>query len=380
MSVNRDKGRVQHSALSFLEKIAVIADIHFGATTDDEYLFKKELLPHFIAPLKVYDPTVIVIAGDLLDKKLAMNTTAAIFCNLLISTLVKEFPDTYILVIHGTITHDYNQLDSFNHYVSEKFRIYKGATVDYINGMKFLILPEEYHTSKDAYGELLEDSYDFVFGHGMFDHVAHYTSTESFKKNKCVFSYKDFKNVYGYVFFGHIHKSTIYKNIIYTGSFPRFSHGEEEPKGFYTVDYDKEKKKATNLLFRENRAAKTYKTILFSTLPESRNEFLKALKNSVSTYDYVRISIDTPLKIDSERERVQDIMGLVKTSKNVVLHKMKQTVEKQTVNPEKDAAREERLKKYATTNDWIDVSIMFAKNELKETLTKDEILDAIKEG
>jgi len=81
------------------KRIAFISDIHFAATMDDEHLFKEELIPYFITPLISYKPDLIVLGGDLTDKRISMNTTSAMFCNKFIEETTSLLWKAYAFVV-----------------------------------------------------------------------------------------------------------------------------------------------------------------------------------------------------------------------------------------------------------------------------------------
>lgn len=354
--------------------IATIADIHFGATDDSRILY-KELTEMFIKPLLTNIPDLIVLLGDLYDKKYTLNSEAAIYCNKFMSDLKTLFPNTIIAIIHGTLSHDYMQLDSFNHYISDNFRIYKEATVDYIKGMKILFIPEEYLSSKVIYTTFMEDTYDFVFGHGMFNHVGVYANMESVKKNKIVFTYKDFENkVKGVVNFGHIHKQSDYKNIIYNGSFTRYSFGEEEAKGYYTYRYDVSKRKLLDKTFVENILAPKYDTVAFETLPNNKNDFTNSIIETLKNCYKLRVKVED---IQTSRENnYHDLVAISKRNdKLIVFRKLKPTKPDAKIS-ERELHIENEIKKYKD-DDWFSVTIKFAKHRYDIELTKEDILEAI---
>jgi len=309
-----------------------------------------------------------------------MNLSSSVYSNKFISDLINKFPNTYILLIHGTLFHDYNQLDSYSHYVSEKFRIYKNYTVEHILGLKILIIPEEYFPNKETYKVNLSDDYDFVFGHGMFDTVA-FSKYETVKKNKIVFSQSDFKGVKGYILFGHIHTHTKDKKLIYAGSFPRFAHGEEEDKGFYYVKYDKKHRKVVYEEFVVNKAARKFVSVKLSDIIKNKDP-LKHLNSLCDSNFRVRLIIDILIDNDTIKSLMHDIVGLSKNIHNLSITKDK-TLKSKESDDDKDREKRkaellEKINMYKN-KDWMEITIDYTKREFNYDITKEDIIEARKE-
>ena len=359
--------------------ITTISDLHWGAPRIDNDKLYNELDKIFFKTLKKRKPDMIVIVGDLMDRKVSMNSDETSYANRFIHRLVVEFPDTYILLIHGTLSHDYMQLDAYKHYTGQKFRIYKTVTPDYIESLKLLIIPEEYYSDKSVYDKFLklpkgDKKYDFVFIHGTFSHAG-FSYSEHSKRNKIVFDYKDFSdNVYGRVNCGHIHTSSEYKNIDYNGSFSRWSHGEEDPKGFYIYTYNTKSRKLLNKEFIENTLAPTYKTIFYEHLPTDPKELYKLIKDYSDNVESLRINLSSQFKIP-EKEMIQ-IVDIAKQFDNVVLLKSKLAINIDDSNEEYIEELQEKLTKYHDKT-FEEMTIMFAKEELDKDITKDHIVDAL---
>jgi len=106
-------------------RIASGADFHFGKKSNPDRLY-NELQNEFITTLKEFKPDIIELAGDLTDKKLTLNADATIYCNRFMDDIYGFTRNgTTVLLIHGTLSHDNMQINSYGHYASDKFRIYK---------------------------------------------------------------------------------------------------------------------------------------------------------------------------------------------------------------------------------------------------------------
>jgi hypothetical protein len=359
-------------------RIASIADIHFGANNLYSDILYTELEDEFIAKMKIFKPTMIVINGDLYDKRTTTNSPEVMYCNKFIYELKTSFPTTYIIIIHGTLSHDYMQLDSLSQYCDEYFKLYKTVTIDYITGMKILFIPEEYYSDKKEYDKYLNvdknNKYDFVFIHGLFSHVGTYALTEGAKRNKICFNYKDFENnVYGKVNCGHIHIHSEYKNIDYDGSFSRWKHGEEEPKGFMEYVYDTTKHKISKSTFIVNEKAPIWKTMYYEQLPNDNKKLIELFDNESKKCISFRILMQ---KIVKETDtKFNEVISLIKQYKNIILDKVKQKIIiANPIDEEQKKLHDEKVEQYSNKT-FDEVTIEYAKNEFNEIITKEDIAE-----
>lgn len=355
-------------------RIMAISDIHFGAFLEPFDLYTE--LKEFVKRAEIYKPHLIVICGDLFDKKLFANSDDIKYCNKFIADLMSikdKDPNLHIIMIEGTYSHDVNQYKLFEHYVDDRTYIAYTYTSYDICGMRILILPEEYEDKETYYGDILSNEYDFVFGHGMFSHVGFMTNSNIVhKKKSIVFNYKDFPNVNGYIVFGHIHISEQYKNVIYIGSYSRSRFGEEQPKGHWEFEYDIDKKKATKKIFVENMGVPTYVYVYAENIPFTDNveDTLLFLKEQSEKYTFIKVVIDTPIPADLEN----NILGFIKNSSNVSLtkKKVKTSTSKEEILNDRYKQNAERLAKYKGMN-FYEVTKVLAKDEYNSLVTTEEI-------
>lgn len=363
-------------------KIFAISDLHIGKLNNIEYYYEKELL-FFISQIYEKKPDIIVICGDLFDKRILMNSTFALYCNLFINKIaeyVNEKENRRLYLIRGTLAHDYNQLNSYKYLTNNKIKIFNTSIEEIYNESRFLILPEEYESNKYEY---YKDSifnknkkYDFVFGHGMFNFAGGYV-TESGKNNHIVFDVNDFKNkVYGLVMFGHIHIRMIKDNCEYIGSFSRYNFGEEEPKGFLYINYDNINKNILEKEFIINKNAPIYKTI--NVLELSEENIFNEINNIFKTCDKLRVIINS----DISEKKFNDLKSMTYENKNLfILKKMKglSKSEEDKKNKELEQRRNERkelLNKYNNKN-FFEITKMIAKDKYNTEISIDEINESL---
>jgi DNA repair exonuclease SbcCD nuclease subunit len=270
--------------VSFMKiKIINISDIHFGATKNPKKLYKE--LTNCLYPfIEEYKPNLLVISGDLFDRKLSLNEAASRYVLNFIEDLRRLSNggiNFKIRIIKGTITHDYDQLENFKNLEVDSaycdFRVITKSEVEEVFPQFYVwFIPEEYPEDyKEFYKGFTEQisddiKYDMIFGHGTFDFAAFQNQiqeSERHLKNAPVFSFKEFsKYCHGPIIFGHIHNSMAYKDkCYYSGSFSRFSHGEENPKGFIYCEYDTETTQS-DVSFVENEFAPKYVTVGISDI------------------------------------------------------------------------------------------------------------------
>ena len=290
----------QEGILNYL----AIADIHAG---QNEKTLGQELGNVFIDEIHTMKDILdlVVISGDLFDRKINMNEPAGRMVSNFISMLL-DLSVEYrfaVRILRGTRTHDFDQLNFFQPYTLKPelydFKIINTVTVESLieNILTVLYVPEEYIENPDEYyGEYFDigdAKYDLIFFHGMFDFVAvsgKIQQSERTIKDAPTLKAKMFLDKsYGPIIGGHIHEYQAFKDkIFYTGSFSRFAHGEEEPKGFLKVMYNINTMES-EVEFIENEFAPTYKTI-YLTHGTTSEEQLAEIESAKSQYDFVRIS------------------------------------------------------------------------------------------
>ncbi|MFW6047397.1 MAG: hypothetical protein ACOCP4_06415 [Candidatus Woesearchaeota archaeon] len=354
--------------------IVVIADIHLGIL-DPIYQWEN-LKENFLKYCIKNKPDIVVIDGDIMDERVSVNNTIASIFHMFIDELIKL--DTTILIVEGTKTHDDNQINVFSHRVNDKFRIYKTVTNDYVHGMSILLIPEEYMTNpEDYYKDYLKKEYDFCFGHGMANHIAYVNKKKPiFRKLTSPMwdDERDFKNIIkGRTVFGHVHTHSKNGKFHYVGSFGRYNHGEEEPKGFMHYKYDKSKKQIVSEQFIENTNAKVFKTVVESDLPENRDELMVKLKELSDISFKLRIRLDR----DIDELRMSDIMSFCKKKLNVSVDRLfERKKKKQNSNIDMLDGSKKVENKYENM-DMIDATIEFILEKHSIKMKKETIIKTL---
>lgn len=289
--------------------MATAPDWHYGALDADRLYEESSVFRNEIDELEQLD--VIIIPGDLFDYKLSANSAhmKAALKFIMDITKIAEKKNAKIRILQGTESHDNDQLalftiiqDSMN---TIDFRFIRTVEKEQIfHDLKFLYIPEEYIESKEEYyAEYFEDEYDFIFGHGLVDKAAFIASvqeSETTRPNAPIFKVQELDDITrGAIYFGHIHSALKFGKFRYVGSQTRWSHGEEEPKGFIITTYDTETYEIEER-FVENLLARRFDTIKIyedSPIFKERPHLLVAdLQKFADDHivDYLRLEIYVP--------------------------------------------------------------------------------------
>lgn len=363
-------------------KIAEIADIHFGFMSTMTLQLFENLKKNFIGWLKEHHPDVNIIAicGDLFHLKLALTSNEAILAVRFVQDLRNEFPKSRIILIKGTRSHDLNQLDVFNSMINENFKIYNTVTDDYYTDeFKYLVIPEEYYPDKSVYNKYLKgvEKYDWCFFHGMFSFAGSYALQTGNKFNKICFNPSEFDNVLGKVVGGHIHIPLSEGKIEYTGSFERWKHGEEEPKGFRYHEYDTKTKKVLVDEYIENKDAAIFKTLSYKSFNcNDLKELVLQIKEKQQGCTSLRIKIS---RFDSATEHeAENLVAACMQFNNVVLLKESKN-EKKNVSEEDKKLIEERktrIKEYENLS-FNEITEKYAKDTYGKIITDKQIQEVL---
>lgn len=273
------------------------ADLHFGAFDPKEQY--ETLRSQFIEPTLHYPKLdYILLSGDLYDHKLMNNSDAVYYASLFIADIVAlaQTKGSVVIIIHGTLSHDSDQLKPFYHYMNSSevdVRIVTRIQFETIHGMRVLCIPELYGIPQEEYDKYLKYSgyYDMTFLHGTFD-------KSGFKPtNDKLFVMSDFDMCEGLIIGGHIHTPGCFESYFYyTGSPYRWKFGEEHEKGYLVVLYNK----STHEHYTQFIPVKcrTYITIdinsIISNDPKEIIEYIERIKRD-QEMDYLKIKFNIPI-------------------------------------------------------------------------------------
>lgn len=218
-----------------------IADLHFGAfnpQTQYQILQEQFLLP--ISQIPKLD--VIVVDGDTFDHKTMSNSDASMFASIFVDNLVQlaKSKNATLVLLHGTYSHDFDQLKLFYHYLEDKtvdIRIVTTIKFEMIKGAKVLCIPELYGVDESVYQKHFFESgwYDEAFIHGTFKGAVYGDNVGAGR----LLTPEDFIYCKGIAIAGHVHKSGCFNGFFYYCGCPyRWKFGEEEDKGYLLLCHD----------------------------------------------------------------------------------------------------------------------------------------------
>ena len=243
-------------------------DWHLGhnrvPSSDTIHDIKEYLFP------AIPEMDILIIAGDIFDTSVSMNSddapeVLALFVDLF-NTCYKH--NVILRIMQGTFTHDRNQLRILYRLHAKlgiplNFRLKTNIEIEYIKDIdsRILFLPDNLpykykadvlrQVNKLMVGEGISEV-DYVVTHGEFTHAT------CGYQNPNAYEITDFNTICKYwVLSSHIHKPSKKGKVIYSGSFNRLAHNEEESKGFWVIR-DKPK-------FIKNKDATRFITKVYSS-------------------------------------------------------------------------------------------------------------------
>lgn len=294
--------------LSSKLKILVFSDVHLGHRRTPTELIIDNLMKAVPDNTTSNDLDMIIIPGDLFDRflNLPQDDTYQIhsFIGWLL-TLCKKRNIT-LRVLEGTPSHDWKQpklIDQINEIVGADAKHMPVLDIEHIDrfGIDILYIPDEWsHDNDDTWNQVQRlmiekqlDKVDFTVMHGQFAYqLPPHVDAPVHNPDR----YADITR--HYVFCGHVHIPSQYRNIIVPGSFDRLSHGEEGAKGSWIITVNPEGD--DTVVFNENKTAMTYMTI--DCVGLDIDDVLSLVENKVNACRYgsrIRISASDDDPINS---------------------------------------------------------------------------------
>lgn len=278
---------------------ANIADLHFGAfNPKEQYETLKTQFVDVIEQIPVLD--YILIAGDIYDHKLMGNSDALYYASILMENIVRiaKQKNSTVVLIHGTFSHDADQLKNFYHYLDDPdidIRIVTQIQFEDIKGCRVLCIPELYGIDESIYQYYLHYSgyYDQAFIHGTFEGAVYGNNVG----NGRLFTIHDFDMCRGFIIGGHVHTGGCFSGYFYyTGSPYRWKFGEENDKGYLLTILDLDTYR--HYVHFNKTECRTYITIdindIISNDPKTVIEYINRLKKD-QNIDYLKIKFNIPI-------------------------------------------------------------------------------------
>lgn len=294
--------------------ILAISDIHWGAIEAKRLYENLQLVLSTIQYLKD-KLDMVVICGDYFDYRLQLNSKSALLSLQWMDELVKTCKESNvkrIRIVKGTQEHDNNQLEAFRSYEDETgfFRIFNENTYEEtLPELSCLYCPDETIPTKEYNMKYLSNILqvaDLGFFHGSFDivlpEIVVQMSEESNKAN-VIFEYELFsKCIKGLIVSGHWHVGSFNNPVLYTGSFDRWTFGEEEDKGFIILQYNTEDHTYSyEKIVNEN--ALRYDTITIDTsMYKSAEDYKELIDDINEKYDLENHHLRVVIQKSTDRE------------------------------------------------------------------------------
>jgi hypothetical protein len=304
--------------------IVATADYHWGAMNADKQLQESQFILDYLTSNKV---DLFVICGDYFDHNLLVNSKAATNAMAFMQAVINISEDKgfNVVIMQGTTSHDYDQLEIFRSFENEKFKIIKETSVDEsLPGLQCLYAPDENLISDDYYIKYLDvinrDDLDIMFFHGTFDVNAIGRSLKDNVPN-VLFDYSYFNKKVKLMVGGHWHDGDNYGNMYYTRSPYRWKFEEDLPKGFIHIDYNTKTKKYTLERIENENTDRYYSFYVDTSLYTDINQYSQLLadvKNMIKNgIEHVRIKITITDDKELNASCIDNLINEFQSSKQV---------------------------------------------------------------
>lgn len=265
--------------------ISSTGDLHLGHSRVPTQSIIERMYKYLFPQLEKTD--LLCINGDVFHSVLTMAASDSKLAIAFFIVLFNECQKHNVTVrfLRGTSTHDRTQIETLMK-MYEKFgytndvKYFDTLTIEYIEHLKvrMLYIPEDlpYNSAqeiledaKDMFDKAGWDACDLVMFHGYFEHMLPPGIPRQPKITFKSSYFDDLVKKDGYVLCNHVHSKSSYGKILYSGSFDRLAHGEEESKGFFYINGEPH--------FIENKDATPFYTIDLSK-EEDKDKIIKLFK------------------------------------------------------------------------------------------------------
>lgn len=300
-------------------KIVFITDIHLGRDPISPWRVLDHLEKYLYSVLSGEDedpPSLLLFGGDFFDRLLDLNQDAGRIAVTIVNQLVElaQKHGFYIRVLSGTFSHDrfqnklftYGVIPSLKRDDTQIVRVFEERAVEYIQPLDLHILYSPDNQNVDDLTEAVLktlsdaglDHADILASHTYFDHL-YKNQREIHQPSKQIVS-QAVRKKFSIILNGHIHVKSIIHNIVTGGSFERFCHAEESPKGFHIITLNDGK--VEKIEFRENYDTDVYNTY---EIPDDKNdEVLEQIETDILEAKKTNRPIHVRLIGDYESARI----------------------------------------------------------------------------
>jgi hypothetical protein len=303
--------------------IIATADYHWGAMDADKQLQESQFILDYITTNKV---DLFVICGDYFDHRLLVNSKAAINAMTFMKALINISEDKKfkIVVMQGTESHDFDQLEIFRSFENDNFKIIKETSVDEtLPNLQCLYAPDENIIPSNYYIKYIEmfneKPLDIMFFHGTFD-VNAIGRTLSDQVPNVLFDYSFFNKKTKLMVGGHWHNGDNYGNMYDTRSPYRWRFEEDLPKGFIHINYDTKTKKYKLNRIENVNTDKYYTFHVDTSLYTQINQYsvlLSDVKHMMQDTEHIRIKITITDDKELNNSCIDNLINEFQNSKQV---------------------------------------------------------------
>ncbi len=299
-------------------KIVVLSDLHYGHRKVSGRHLYFNLLKYAYPEIEKCD--ILFLSGDTFHQLLDFNNPAATYIIQFFNDLfyMSEKYNFKIRILRGTYSHDRDQVKyierSSYKYMDKRsvdLKTYSEISIDEETvgneTIRILYLPDDlpYKNQEecmDAIYKLMQtrkwDKVDLIIAHGYCQYVLPTGS----RGPSVVYTAESLSAICKHIaVFGHVHtpstKQFDHLLIVYVGSFERMNHGEEERKGFITIDTSN-----WTIEFKENKNTlkfMTYEPTVIGTesIVDDFKRWLTRIELSDTNVNYIRVKHnDTSLR------------------------------------------------------------------------------------
>lgn len=350
--------------------IVATADYHWGAMDAEKQMQESQFILDYLTSNKV---DLFVICGDYFDHRLLVNskaaTTAMAFMKALIN--ISEDKKFKIVLMQGTESHDFDQLEIFRSFENENFKIVRETTCeDTLPNLKCLYTPDETLISDEyyiKYIDTLNQDIDIMFFHGTFDVNAIGRKLDD-KVPNVLFDYSFFNKKTKLMVGGHWHNGDSYGNMYYTRSPYRWKFEEDLPKGFIHIEYDTTKRKYKLDRIENTNTDRYYTFYVDTSLYTEINQYATLLNEVKSMLidgiEHIRIKISITDDKELNNSCVDNLINEFQNSKQV------------KVVTENKFAKQIKQKHIEENNEYVDkFKYIFDNNNSLSSIYQKFILD-----
>lgn len=301
-------------------KIISVSDIHLfhrRTPTDDIIRGLYQMIADE-AEMQTWD--LFFIPGDLFDLLGSLNNQyleeVITFFVYFLKKCKKH--DIAVRLLEGTPAHDFKQsqlmaiMNNVFHLLMNDgvdFKYVTDLSIEYMEkyNIHILYVPDEWEidpmNTYDQVLQLMRDKHieqvDFCLLHGAFNYQIDESLNPKAHQEKLWSPMVKY-----YLFAGHVHFASQYENILVGGSFDRLAHGEEQPKGWVSVEIKSSGEH--EILFHENTLATTYMTL--DVRGKTHEEALSLVESKIQD-----LKLRSHLRLHStDRDAVTDAINVLK--------------------------------------------------------------------